>query len=48
MAEYSVGDLSYKLNLSNLSNQLYADMLYRGHYIPGKGRAAQLTASYRF
>ena len=48
MAEYTVGDLSYKFNLSNLSNKLYADMLYRGHYIPGKGRTAQLTASYRF
>jgi catecholate siderophore receptor len=48
MLEYTVGDLSYKFNLSNLSNKLYADMLYRGHYIPGKGRNAQLTASYRF
>ena len=48
MAEYSVGDLSYKLNLSNVTNQLYADMLYRGHYIPGKGRTLQLTGSYRF
>ena len=48
MAEYTVGDLSYKFNLTNLSNELYADMLYRGHYIPGKGRTAQLTASYRF
>ena len=48
MAEYTAGDLSYKFNLGNLSDKLYADMLYRGHYIPGKGRTAQLTASYRF
>jgi len=48
MAEYSAGDLSYKFNLSNFTNKLYADMLYRGHYIPGKGRTAQLTATYRF
>jgi catecholate siderophore receptor len=48
MAEYSVGDLAFKLNLSNLTNKLYADMLYRGHYIPGKPRTVQLTGTYRF
>ena len=48
MAEYTVGDLAFKLNVSNLTNQLYADMLYRGHYIPGKPRTVQLTGTYRF
>lgn len=48
MAEYTQGDLSFKLNLNNVGNQRYADMLYRGHYIPGKGRQWQLTGSYRF
>jgi len=48
MAEYTQGDLSFKLNLNNVSNKLYADMLYRGHYIPGKGRQLQLTGTYKF
>ncbi|MDH4391466.1 MAG: TonB-dependent receptor [Aquabacterium sp.] len=48
MAEYSVGDLAFKLNLNNITDKLYADMLYRGHYIPGKPRTLQLTGTYRF
>ncbi len=48
MAEYTLGDLAFKLNVSNLANKLYADMLYRGHYIPGKPRTVQLTGTYRF
>jgi catecholate siderophore receptor len=49
MAEYSLSDdLAFKLNVTNVSNKLYADMLYRGHYIPGKPRTIQLTTSYRF
>jgi len=48
MAEYTVGDLAFKLNLTNLGNKLYADMLYRGHYIPGKGRTVQLTSTFKF
>ena len=50
MLEYqAVRDvLSYKLNVSNLGNKLYADALYPGHYIPGAGRLVQLTGSYKF
>jgi catecholate siderophore receptor len=48
MAEYTVGDMAFKFNLTNITNELYADMLYRGHYNAGKGRTAQLSASYRF
>jgi catecholate siderophore receptor len=49
MAEYLHSDaLSFKLNVSNVSNKLYADQLYPGHYIPGAGRLTQLTASYKF
>ena len=48
MAEYTQDRLSLKFNLSNISNKLYADMLYRGHYIPGKGRDFQMTAAYKF
>lgn len=49
MAEYALSeDLLFKLNVTNVTNKLYADMLYRGHYIPGKPRTIQLTTSYRF
>jgi catecholate siderophore receptor len=48
MAEYTNGDLSYKAYLANVTDKYYADSLYRGHYIPGKPRSLQLTASYRF
>jgi catecholate siderophore receptor len=49
MAEYQHSDaLSFKLNVSNVTNKLYADMLYPAHYVPGLGRLTQLTASYKF
>ncbi len=49
MAEYIHSDaLTFKLNVSNFTNKLYADMLYPAHYVPGAGRLTQLTASYRF
>lgn len=49
MAEYQHSDaLSFKLNVSNVTNKLYADMLYPAHYVPGFGRLTQLTASYKF
>jgi len=48
MAECTLGDLAFKFNLTNVSNKLYADMLYRGHYTPGKGRTLQLSGSYKF
>ncbi|ALK88283.1 TonB-dependent receptor [Limnohabitans sp. 63ED37-2] len=49
MAEYTYSDaLSFKANVSNVTNKLYADQLYPGHYIPGAGRLTQITASYKF
>jgi catecholate siderophore receptor len=50
MAEYKVASapLVFKANLSNVTNKLYADALYPGHYIPGAGRLFQLTGSYTF
>jgi catecholate siderophore receptor len=48
MVEYTWNDLAFKFNVTNVSDKLYADTLYRGHYIPGKPRTFQLTTSYRF
>ena len=48
MAEYTVDDLTFKANLGNLTNEHYAATLYRGHYIAGRPRTLQLTATYRF
>lgn len=49
MLEYSFNEnTSVKLNVSNLTDALYADTLYRGFYAPGAARAAQLTLKTRF
>jgi catecholate siderophore receptor len=49
MAEYTLNETwSLKLNVSNLSNALYADTLYRGFYTPGAPRTAQLTLKTLF
>jgi catecholate siderophore receptor len=50
MAEYTFDfeRISLKANLTNISNKLYADQLYPGHYVPGAGRTLQVTASLKF
>lgn len=50
MAEYKFDfdRLTMKANLTNITNKLYADSLYSGHYIPGAGRMLQVTANIRF
>ncbi len=48
MGEYDAGPVSFKLNLTNVTNKLYADMLYRGHYIAGKPRTLQFTTAVKF
>ena len=48
MAEYLQGDLSFKANLTNVTDEHYADFIYRGHYVPGKPRTLQLTVAYKF
>lgn len=46
MAEYKFDErYSVKGNLNNVTNRLYADQLYSGHYIPGAGRNLQVTFS---
>ncbi|MEY4883142.1 MAG: hypothetical protein RIS34_996 [Pseudomonadota bacterium] len=49
MVEYTMDQtLSVKANLSNIANKLYADSLYRGHYIPGAGRNLQVAITAKF
>jgi catecholate siderophore receptor len=49
MVEYLVSDsTTLKLNVTNLSDRLYADALYRGFYTPGAGRAVQLSVKTLF
>lgn len=50
MAEYTFDfeRIVLKANLTNITNKLYADQLYPGHYIPGTGRTLQVTASFKF
>lgn len=49
LAEYTIDPrFVVKVNVSNITNKLYADTLYRGHYIPGPGRNVQLTLSAKF
>ena len=44
MAEYALNDSNLlKLNVSNLTNKLYADALYRGFYAPGAPRRVELS-----
>ena len=50
MAEFTAlpEQLIYKINVSNVTDKLYADQLYTGHYIPGAGRLIQVTGTYKF
>lgn len=44
MAEYTLNDANvFKFNVSNLTNKLYADSLYRGFYAPGAPRRVELS-----
>jgi catecholate siderophore receptor len=49
LAEYTMSDaIAFKLNVTNVTNKLYADALYTGHYVPGAGRSVQLTMTAKF
>jgi catecholate siderophore receptor len=49
MGEYTFSpSVALKVNLSNVANKVYADSLYRGHYVPGAGRLLQATLTTRF
>jgi catecholate siderophore receptor len=49
MAEYTINQqFTVKANLSNVTNKLYGESLYRGHYIPGAGRLLQVALTAKF
>lgn len=49
LAEYALSEaVGFKLNVTNVTNERYADSLYTGHYIPGLGRTVQVTMTARF
>jgi catecholate siderophore receptor len=50
MAEYTVlrDQFVIKANLVNVTDKLYADSIYPGHYIPGPGRMLQVTGTWKF
>ena len=49
MAEYLINQqFIVKANLTNVTDKLYAESLYRGHYIPGAGRLLQVSLTARF
>lgn len=49
MAEYIVSqNITVKANISNVTDKLYAESLYRGHYIPGAGRMVQVGLTAKF
>jgi catecholate siderophore receptor len=49
LTEYRISETYVvKVNLNNAADKHYADVLYRGHYVPGAGRTLQATLNARF
>jgi catecholate siderophore receptor len=49
MASYPITkNIDLKLNLYNLTDEFYFDRIGGGHIVPGPGRAAMLSTSFRF
>ena len=49
MASYPISKhIDLKLNLYNLTDEFYFDRIGGGHVVPGPGRAAMLSTSFRF
>jgi catecholate siderophore receptor len=49
MVGYEVNkNFSLRLNIYNLADKEYIDRVGNGHFIPGAGRSAMITASYKF
>ena len=49
MLAYRVNrNITLRLNVYNLADERYIDSLGGGHFVPGEGRSAMLTAEFRF
>jgi catecholate siderophore receptor len=49
MAAHDVSrHLTLRLNANNLADARYVDRVSGGHFIPGPGRFASLTAGFKF
>jgi catecholate siderophore receptor len=48
LLEYLTGLISLKANLTNITDEHYAETVYRGHYVPGKPRSLEITATLQF
>jgi TonB-dependent siderophore receptor len=49
MASYPLTQsVTLRLNVTNLTDKFYVDRIGGGHYVPGPGRSASLTADIRF
>jgi catecholate siderophore receptor len=49
LAEYAFNDsIAFKVNVVNVTDKLYADSVYTGHYIPGQARTLYVTMSARY
>ncbi|HEX5876224.1 MAG TPA: TonB-dependent receptor, partial [Pyrinomonadaceae bacterium] len=49
MASYPISKhIDLKLNIFNLTDEFYFDRIGGGHIVPGPGRAAMLSTSFRF
>lgn len=49
MASYPISEhIDLKLNLYNLADKFYFDRIGGGHIVPGPGRSAMLSTSFRF
>jgi catecholate siderophore receptor len=49
MASYDLNSrLTLRLNVNNLTDERYIDRVGGGHFIPGAGRSATLSTSFRF
>jgi catecholate siderophore receptor len=49
MASYRVNELlTLRLNVNNFANETYIDRIGGGHFVPGDGRTAMLSAAFDF
>jgi catecholate siderophore receptor len=47
MAKYTINDqMDVQLNVYNLTDKLYYDMMHFAFVVPGAGRSAMLTLNY--